>query len=166
VVTGFLDTALQLWDDDRSRAKSRIKVATAMLHGFADDATADAKSSAAPIWTRGLAPWQERKVREFIETSLDSRIRVKDCANQANLSASYFAHAFKQTFGTTACHYIRRRRIERAQRLMLLSREPLSQIAFACGFADQAHYCRVFRGVVGLSPRIWRRRNTTLAPDE
>jgi AraC-like DNA-binding protein len=64
------------------------------------------------------------------------------------------------------CDYIRRRRVERAQQLMLLSQESLAQIALACGFADQAHYCRVFRSVVGVSPSAWRRRNMNLAPGE
>jgi AraC family transcriptional regulator len=68
--------------------------------------------------------------------------------------------------GVTVCHYIRRRRIERSQQLMLQSKDGLSQIALVCGFADQAHYCRVFRNVVGLSPNMWRWRNMNLAPDE
>ena len=63
-------------------------------------------------------------------------------------------------------HHIRRRRTERAQQLMLLSNVPLSQIALACRFAGQAHYCKVFRTVMGLSPNAWRRGNFNLAPDE
>jgi AraC family transcriptional regulator len=166
VVTGFLDAALRLWDDDRSQAKSQIKVAAAMLRGYTDDAPADVKDAPVSAGTCGLAPWQTRKVKEFIDASLDSTIRLRDCASKARLSASYFSHAFKATFGTTVCHYIRRRRVERAQRLMLLSSEPLSLIALACGFADQAHFCRVFRDVVGSSPNVWRRRNMNLAPGE
>lgn len=166
VVTGFLDAALRLWDDDRVSARSQIKVAAAMLRSYTNDSAADAEIPVMPDAACGLAPWQVRKVREFIETSLDAPIRLRDCASKARLSASYFSHAFKATFGTTVGHYIRRRRVERAQRLMLLSQEPLSQIALACGFADQAHYCRVFRDIVGLSPNVWRRRNTTLVPDD
>ena len=164
VVTGFLDAALRMWDDDRIQAKSQIKVAAAMLHGYADDSIVDGKRPTTD--TLVLAPWQMRKVKEFIDSSLDSTIRLRDCASQARLSASYFSRAFKAVFGITVCHYIRHRRIERAQQLMLLSKEPLSQIALSCGFADQAHYCRVFRDVVGLSPNAWRRRNMTLAPGE
>ena len=114
----------------------------------------------------GLVPWQARKVREFIDGSLESKIRLQDCASKARLSASHFSRAFKATFGTTVRDYIRRRRIERAQQLMLSSDAPQSQIAVSCGFADQAHYCRVFRDVVGLSPRAWRRRHMKLAPEE
>jgi AraC-like DNA-binding protein len=165
-VSGFLDAALRMWDDDRSQAKSQIKVAAAMLRDYADGSPAGGTQAAHVGDTRGLAPWQTRNVREFIDASLDSTIRLRDCASKARLSASYFSHAFKATFGTTVCRYIRRRRIERAQQLMLLSKEPLSQIALTCGFADQAHYCRVFRDVVGLSPNAWRRWNMNLAFDE
>lgn len=166
VVSRFLDTALRMWEDDRIQAKSQVKVAAAMLRGYTDDSFAESKRESISSDTRGLAPWQSRRVREFIDASLDTTIRLQDCASKARLSASYFSHAFKVSFGTTVCSYIRCRRIERAQQLMLLSKEPLSQIALACGFADQAHYCRVFRNVVGLSPNAWRRRNRNMAPDE
>jgi AraC family transcriptional regulator len=166
VVSGFLNAALRMWDDDRIRAKSQVKVAAAMLRGYTDEPMTDRGSAATAPDRRSLAPWQTRKVKEFIDASLDCPIRLRDCASKVRLSVSYFSHAFKVTFGTTACHYIRRRRIERAQQLMLESTAPQSQIALACGFADQAHYCRVFRDVVGLSPTAWRRRNVTMEPDE
>jgi AraC-like DNA-binding protein len=166
VVSGFLDAALRVWDGDGMQAKSQVKVAAAMLRGYTGESVADEMLGAAAPDKRVLAPWQSRKVREFIDKSLDSPIRLRECANQARLSVSYFSHAFKATFGVTVCHYIRHRRIERAQQLMLLSKAPLSHIALACGFADQAHYCRVFRAVVGLSPNAWRRRNFNLAPGE
>ncbi|HUB15089.1 MAG TPA: AraC family transcriptional regulator [Acetobacteraceae bacterium] len=166
VVTRFLDAALRMWDDDRIQAKSQVKIAAAMLRSYTDDPAEDGEPATPLPDTRGLAPWQTRKVKEFIDASLDSTIRLQECASKARLSTSYFSHAFKATFGTTVCHYIRCRRVERAQQLMLLTNQPLSQIALACGFADQAHYCRVFRDVVGLSPNLWRRRNMNLAPDE
>ncbi len=166
MASDFLDAALRMWDDDRIQAKSQVKVAAAMVRGYTDKSLADGKHAATPVDERGLAPWQARKVKEFIDASLASPIRLRDCASTAHLSASYFSQAFKRTFGTTVGRYIRCRRVEHAQRLMLLSHDSLSQIALACGFADQAHYCRVFRDVVGASPNAWRRRNMNLAPND
>jgi AraC family transcriptional regulator len=166
VVTGFLDTALRMWDEDRIHAKSQVKVAASMLRGYTDDARADTTRGTLSPGSGGLAPWQARKVKEFIDASLASTIRLRDCASAARLSTSYFSHAFKATFGVTVLNYVRRRRIERAQRLMILSGEPLSQIALSCGFADQAHYSRVFREVVGSSPNAWRRQNMSFAPGD
>ncbi len=159
IVTACLDAALRLWDEDRFRAKSQIKVAAAMLRDVAEGDAAQALIPDSAPGTCTLARWQARKIKEFIDESLDSRIRLSDCASKVRLSNSYFSRAFKMTFGTTVCRYIRSRRVERAKQLMLQSQEPLSRIALACGFADQAHYCRVFRDVVGISPNTWRRRN-------
>ena len=71
-------------------------------------------------------------------------------------TSSYFCRAFKDTFGDPPHAYIMRRRVERAQTLMLQTREPLSQIALACGLSDQAHLCNLFRRLVGQSPSHWR----------
>jgi AraC-like DNA-binding protein len=40
---------------------------------------------------------------------------------------------------------------------MLTTCESLSQIALACGLADQAHLCHCFRRVTGTTPAAWRR---------
>jgi transcriptional regulator GlxA family with amidase domain len=160
VVTGYLDAALRMWDEDSTQAKWQIKVAAAMLRSYADGSAESGTHATAPSGLPGLAPWQAREVQEFIDDSLAARIRVRDCASKAQLSARQFSNAFKTTFGETVSHYVRCRRIERAQQLMLLSTQPLSQIAVACGFADQAHFCRAFREFAGLSPNAWRRQST------
>jgi transcriptional regulator GlxA family with amidase domain len=33
----------------------------------------------------------------------------------------------------------------------------LSELAIACGFCDQAHFCRLFRQDTGKTPATWRR---------
>ena len=73
------------------------------------------------------------------------------------LSPAHFSRAFRTSFGCSPLEYVTRRRMERAQGLMLSTDIPLSQIALDCGFADQAHFSRLFRRVVGESPRVWRR---------
>ena len=164
VVSEFLDAALRTWEDDRVHAKSQVRIAVSILRDYAIDLPTDLPRQVDKP-NEGLAPWKARRVKEFIDESLDSKIRLHDCANKVNLSVSYFTHAFKATFGVTLSDYIRRRRIERAQQLMLASYQPLSQIATACGFAHQSHYCRVFRSVIGLTPNVWRRHHM-MEPDE
>ncbi len=164
MATRFLDAALRVWDEDQALAKSQIKVAAAILRGDAEDPPSRTKPAGSAV--AGLLPWQARKVREFIDTSLGSKIRLQDCAGRARLSPNHFSRAFKATFGATVLDYVRRRRVEQAQQMMLTSKQPLSQIALSCGFADQSHYCRVFHAVVGVSPNAWRRQNMLEAPDE
>jgi AraC family transcriptional regulator len=114
----------------------------------------------------GLAPWQKRKVDGYLRQHLDQPLRLNEVAEQVSLSVSYFCRAFKESFGTTPHMHVIRLRLELAKRLMLTTEEPLSQIALACGLADQAHLSKLFRSVVGETPSAWRRSNITDAQVE
>ena len=111
-----------------------------------------------PISDGGLASWQAARLRSFIENNLDSTIRAGDLAQLVRLSTRHFFRAFRNTFGEPPLSYVMKRRMRRAQELMLTSRAPLSQVALECGMCDQAHFSRTFRRVIGSKPTIWRRR--------
>jgi AraC family transcriptional regulator len=115
-----------------------------------------------PVPVRGgLAPWQKRKIDHYIEQRLERTLRVKELAEQVSLSVSHFCRAFRESFGASPHLHLTRLRVERAQRLMLTTQDPLNQIALACGMADQAHLSKLFRREVGEPPNTWRRRNRT-----
>lgn len=105
----------------------------------------------------GLAAWQIRRVRGHIEEHLDETILIEDLAGVARLSSGHFCRAFKVSTGETPHAYVVRQRIRLAQRLMLSTKDSLSQIACACGLTDQAHLTRLFRRLVNDTPLAWRR---------
>lgn len=111
----------------------------------------------------GLASWQKRKVEQYLRAHLECPLRLETLAALVSLSVSHFCRAFKESFGTTPHAYIIRLRLELARQLMLTTQDPLSQIALACGMADQAHLSKLFRGEMGESPSAWRRRTLTEA---
>ena len=151
-VMAELCTALRsALDDERSFAEECLRRATEMLR-----APERVTPPTAPV-RGGLCPWQVRKVTSHIEMNLDRPIRNEDLATIVRLNSCHFGRAFRNSFGESPHEYVIRRRVERAQGLMLSTDAPLSQIALDCGLADQAHLSRLFRRVVGESPRTWRR---------
>jgi AraC family transcriptional regulator len=112
-----------------------------------------------------LAPWQINRVISFIDSNVESTIRIRDLAAVARLSARHFSRAFRSVVGESPYAYVMRRRIERAQQIMLRTDTPLSQVALHCGLADQAHFTRLFRRIVGVSPGAWRRLNGKIELD-
>lgn len=138
-------------DDERGVAEDSLRRAVELLQEVGETAPIQAPARG------GLAPWQIRKVASYVDANLDQTIRNEDLATLARLNASHFGRAFRTSFGEPPHEYVIRRRVERAQGLMLSTSAPLSSIALDCGLADQAHLSRLFRRVVGESPRAWRR---------
>jgi AraC family transcriptional regulator len=155
-VMKLLTNAGTMIDADQIAAKSCLEQATALLEAerMISLPAADGAESAN---RSGLAPWQIRKVRAYVDENLGTPIRVGVLASCCRLSASYFSVAFKRSLGETVQSYLARRRVERAQDLILTTDQPLSQIALNCGFCDQAHLSRMFHRLIGVTPNRWRR---------
>ncbi|NEV01040.1 helix-turn-helix domain-containing protein [Bradyrhizobium uaiense] len=105
----------------------------------------------------GLAPWQRRRVEETLAADLEGDISLADLANDCGLSTSHFSRAFRQSTGLSPHQWLLRHRVDRAKSLLPDRKLSLSDIALACGFADQSHFTRVFARLAGISPGAWRR---------
>jgi AraC family transcriptional regulator len=104
----------------------------------------------------GLAPWQVRRAMEILGANLDG-VPLKELAQECGLSVSHFSRAFRRTVGVAPHNWLLMRRIEVAKQKLRRSQLPLSDVALACGFADQSHMTRIFTRMVGTSPGAWRR---------
>jgi transcriptional regulator GlxA family with amidase domain len=160
-VVDLLNTANRQLDVNREAARASISRASSLLwveanKGF--DRSASDHSS--------LLGWQIRRVSDHIDAHLGGRILVSDLSAIVQRSQGHFSRAFKRTFGVSPHLYILRRRVERASHLMLISDDSLSDIALACGMADQAHLCRIFRQITGRTPAAWRRERRALVMEE
>jgi len=158
--TGFSAEAVKILDDVRRTIERNPEGARAAALRLLTLLTPSAETASACA-RGGLAPWQKRKVDRYLREHLQQALYVEKIASQASLSVSHFCRAFKESYGTTPHMHIIGLRLELAQRLMLTTEEPLSQIALACGMADQAHLSKLFRRGVGESPGAWRRRSLT-----
>lgn len=97
------------------------------------------------------------RIRDYLRTHFDQDITVDALAREAGLSRVHLTRAFAQQFGVPPHIYLNAVRIERAQASMLAG-QSLAEVAAACGFADQSHFSRRFKGSMGLSPGAWLRQ--------
>jgi AraC-like DNA-binding protein len=122
-----------------------------------NDAPANRRGSA------GLPLWKTRLLQTHIEQNLDDSLANSELARMVGLGVSHFSRAFKNSFGDSPRRYILRLRIARARHLLLSTTTSLADIAIECGFADQPHFCRLFREFEGESPGAWRRARAPTA---
>jgi AraC family transcriptional regulator len=106
-----------------------------------------------PIHNRGgLSATAKRRVLELIDARLDARLTVEMLSQEVGLSVAHFARAFKETMGRAPHQYLLALRLERARRLLETTSLTLSDIAQRAGFADQAHFTRLFKRAFGTTP--------------
>jgi AraC-like DNA-binding protein len=113
--------------------------------------------SAARIARGGLAPWQERRCKELMNSRINEQISLRELAKECRLSISHFAAAFRQSMGASPHRWLMKRRVEIAKQMLLYTEFSLSTIALECGFSDQSHLTRVFTVMAGAPPGVWRR---------
>ena len=106
-----------------------------------------------PVPVRGgLSAVAKRRVLELIDAALDARLTIEMLAREVELSPAHFARAFKETLGRAPHQYLLARRLERARRLLETTGATLSDIAQRTGFADQAHFTKLFKRAFGTTP--------------
>ena len=94
---------------------------------------------------------------EFIETNLESNIKVETVASQSGYSPYHFHRVFRSALGESVAEYIRRRRLALASRKLLDSDIPLSRIAMEAAFESQEAFSRAFKKMYGTTPLRFRK---------
>lgn len=95
-------------------------------------------------------------VQEFIHAQMRQKIGLADLARVVALHPTYFSDRFKRVIGVRPLDYLMRRRMERAQYLLLTSQASVKEIAAAVGLPDPAYFSRVFTRLCRASPSAYR----------
>jgi AraC family transcriptional regulator len=155
-IPSLIEAAVAAFDADRDVSRRYLLRASALLRAKRRSDIGGGGSSR-PEPRRGLMTWQVNRLVDYIEAKLAEKMTAQELAGVINVSVGQMFRAFKVSAGVSPFQYITRRRVELACRMMSGAQESLSQIAAACGLCDQAHFCRVFRRTMGMSPTQWRR---------
>lgn len=93
----------------------------------------------------------------FIAASYPQDIRVEDVARSVHLHPQYAMSVFREVVGTTVGAYITACRVAEAQRLLLTTDLPVTEVGMAAGFRSQSQFYDHFGRACGQSPARYRR---------
>lgn len=156
VVTGIGLALLPAFERPEEASQLFIDHITLALVAHVADAFGGIKASGR-VSRGGLAPWQERRVKELLDANLTGDISVSLLAEACELSNWHFSRAFRQSLGVAPHQWLLQRRIDKAKDLLRAADVALAEVATASGFADQSHFTRAFSRAIGTTPRLWRR---------
>lgn len=99
----------------------------------------------------GLTKSRLLRAKDYLHTHATQHVRLDELAGASNLSKFHLCRQFAAEFGLSPHRYHRQLRLQIA-RSLLREGMPIADVAFECGFADQAHLGRQFRMSYGVSP--------------
>ena len=98
----------------------------------------------------------------MMETNFKQHITLKEMAEKANLSPSYFHVVFKDIKGISPYDYLFNIRINCAKNLIINSTMSFNEIAEESGFTSQAYLNYVFKKEFGVTPNEYRKEKKVI----
>lgn len=99
-----------------------------------------------------------KNILHFIECNLDYDIDCQKLAELACYSKFHFHRLFKAYVGESVYAFRKRLLLERASKHLQHSNEAISEIAYKCGYDNQASFNKAFRKKFSLNPGDIRRQ--------
>lgn len=95
----------------------------------------------------------------LMKENLDKNINLYEISQLMGLSISYLSSLFKEKMNDSPYNYFIFLKVQRACYLLWNSDEKIKHIAAQLGYEDPYHFSRVFKNMMGLSPRQFRNRD-------
>ena len=96
-------------------------------------------------------------LREFLHDQWDCQLTLQQMADETGVHPVTLSRYFPQYFSSTIGDYRRKIRVDKALQMLRATTLSLTQIAYACGFADQGHFTRTFKATTGFLPKDIRK---------
>ena len=104
--------------------------------------------SATPRWVK--------KADEILHENFVPPLSLLQLSVELNLHWAHLSRDFRKYFHCNFSEYVRKIKVEKSLALLRNKNLSLTDIAFACGFADQSHFTRCFKECTGITPKAFR----------
>ncbi len=101
-------------------------------------------------------PWMKEVLLHIDRDCAEPGLGLAQLAELAAVTPSHLSRVFKRLTGMNVTDYIHAKRVIRAKELLLGTDRSVEQIAVLCGFPSPPYFYRVFKAIVGVTPRTYR----------
>jgi AraC-like DNA-binding protein len=89
----------------------------------------------------------------------DSDFNVEMLCQEVGISRAQLHRKMKEMTGLSTSEFIRNIRLEQAARLLKEQKVNVTQVAYAVGFSNLAHFSTIFRKHFGITPSEYAEKN-------
>jgi Response regulator containing CheY-like receiver domain and AraC-type DNA-binding domain len=99
------------------------------------------------------------KAIDYINKHYKENINMSVVANYVSVNYSWFSEKFKEQIGVNFNEYLKRLRLEEAERLLEKGCYKVYEVAERSGFGDVKYFMKTFRASTGMSPTEWKNKH-------
>ena len=104
------------------------------------------------------------RILDYLNENFAEPLTLQKISAKFFISTSNLSHYFKRETGLSPMQYILQRRIGEAQSLLVETTLPIRDIEERLGFSDSAHFSKMFKKYVGVTPGEYRRHFSDRKP--
>jgi YesN/AraC family two-component response regulator len=93
------------------------------------------------------------KVMSYVLINYYKDINLNKVSEELNFNPSYLSTKFKEITQYSFNEYLNTIRINNAKKLMAERKYKFSQISNMVGYNDQRYFCKIFKKLVGITPK-------------
>ena len=93
---------------------------------------------------------------EYMRENIHANVSLKDLARVAGLSVSHYCAQFKKKTMQTPLNLYTMMKVQRACQMLQEKDQTIKSVAYTLGFFDQYHFSKVFKQIMGTSPRDFK----------
>lgn len=94
---------------------------------------------------------------KYLYSNYDHKVNLQEISEQEYLSLFYLSHKFKDITGYSFRDWLNFVRVEKAEKLLLDTPLPITEIAYQCGFSDVRYFNKHFTKWYKISPNKYRK---------
>ncbi len=108
-------------------------------------------------YTQTHKPAWVAKIKDLLQDECCENHTLEDLVKTLDIHPVHLSRYFPKYFHCGVGEYIRKLRIGKSLALLSNKHMTLTEIAFTCGFADQSHFTRCFKEIMGVTPFTYKR---------
>lgn len=97
------------------------------------------------------------RIKNYIDAHYLEELSLAILAEKLNINRYYLSHLFKDYTGLSPMQYINKRRLNKAQNLLLTTDLTVTDIAMQCGYNNSNYFQTAFNNAIGMPPGKYRK---------